>query len=76
MIESESLDRAQAEGREQSTRESCELGRRESLGMGYRGCACWDTLVMGQSFPEAGLRCGVAGQEFASCWSAPETTRI
>lgn len=37
MIESESLDRGQAEGRERNTRESCELGRRESLGIGVQG---------------------------------------
>lgn len=37
MIESESLDQAQAEGRERSTRESCGLGGRESLGTGAQG---------------------------------------
>lgn len=65
-------------GKERSTGESCSLGSGEGCGMG--GCAAGPCLLSRlaakQGLPEAGLHCGSASKEFASCWSAPDSENL
>lgn len=51
-------------------------GRLRDEGHVLAGPSLLSRLAAKQGLPKAGLHCGSAGKEFASCWSAPDTERI